>query len=62
MIWCLITCAACCTGLSLAALIARPPQIRITRGTLRHWLRGCLATTLLLIAGLCVVLAVMTLG
>lgn len=57
MLWCVITCAVCCGGLGVAFLTASPPRLRLPRLSPKHLLRGCLASTLFLIAGLFAALA-----
>lgn len=58
MLWCLLGGATVCAGLGLAALTLDPRRIRPPRLSPRRVLRGCLAGSLLLVAGLLVALAV----
>lgn len=59
MLWCLLIPAALCAGLGLAALTLDLRRIRPPRISPRRLLRGCLAGSLLLIAGLLAALAAM---
>lgn len=48
--WCLISMAACAAICGLAALVIRPSQVRLPRPRPTRLLRGCIATTFLLVA------------
>jgi len=51
MLWCLLGPAALCVALGLAALTLDLHALRPSRLSLRAVLRGCLAGSLLLVAG-----------
>lgn len=57
MVWCLLGPAALIAGLGLAALTLDLRTVRMPRLSPRRALRGCLAGSLIAIAGLLVVLA-----
>lgn len=58
MLWCLLSSAAVFAGLGLASLTLDARRIRPPRISPRRALRGCLASSLLVVAGLLVALAV----
>lgn len=57
MVWCLLGPAACLAALGLAALSLDVRRIRLPRPSPRRAARGCLAGSLLLLAGMLAALA-----
>ncbi|WP_299756454.1 hypothetical protein [uncultured Chloroflexus sp.] len=53
MVWCLASCALCCIGWAIAALTFKLCSIWLPP----HLLRGCLATTFLIISAIVLILA-----